>query len=75
MFIQKETIKKMSEARLGKSSWNKGKTGVYSEEMRKKMGVKKGNIPWNKGKTGVYSEETIKKMSETRKRLWKEKNI
>ena len=45
--------------------WNKGKTGVYSEESIEKMrraskhrgtpayGFKKGNIPWNKGTKGL----------------------
>lgn len=31
--------------------WNKGLTGIYSEETRQKMSLAKlGNIPWNKGK-------------------------
>lgn len=32
--------------------WNKGKTGIYSEETLEKISQRmKGNIPWNKGKT------------------------
>ena len=47
-----------------KQPWNKGKSGVYSDETRQKMSESsKGQIPWNKGKTGVYSEETRQKMS------------
>jgi len=50
-------------------AWNKGKTGVYSEEALKQMSESsKGHIPWHKGKTGVYSEEQLKKMSECAKR-------
>lgn len=59
-----ESIKKMSDAKKGKytgeknpmygkslTAWNKGKTGIYSEETLKKMSktqFKKGQIPWNK---------------------------
>jgi hypothetical protein len=53
--------------------WNKGKMGVYTEEIRLKMSVgqirsgnkppsRKGMISWNKGKINVYSKETIEKM-------------
>lgn len=41
--------------------WNKGKTGIYSEEAKKKM-------PWNKGKkTGPRTEETKRKIGEKNK--------
>ena len=40
-----------SNTMYGKPSWNKGKTGVYSEESRKKMSDAKQNFtPWNAGK-------------------------
>ena len=39
-------------------SWNKGKTGVYSEETRRKIG--------DKARGRTHSEETRKKMSEQR---------
>lgn len=48
-----------------KKVWNKGRTGIYSEETRKKMALgRKNKVPWNKGKTGIYSEETKKSISE-----------
>lgn len=56
-----EIKKKISVAKKGLASWNKGK---------------KGQIPWNKGKTGVYSKETLKKMSiasKNRVGYWKNK--
>jgi len=35
----------------GNIPWNKGKTGIYSEETRRKIGLAgKGRIPWMKGK-------------------------
>ena len=34
----KETGKKISKANKGKKAWNKGKTGIYSEETLKKIG-------------------------------------
>jgi hypothetical protein len=38
----------------GKTPWNKGKTGIYSQEQLDKWSSeRKGNEPWNKGLTGV----------------------
>lgn len=42
-----ETKKLMSEAKLGKSSWNKGKTGIYTEEQRQK---------WSQMRKGMLSD-------------------
>lgn len=40
--------------RRGIPSRNKGKTGIFSEEVLQKIrDSKKGNIPWNKGKKGL----------------------
>lgn len=50
---------KMSKALKGNTPWNKGKTGIYTEETRKKMSETK------KGKK--MSEKARKKMSETGK--------
>lgn len=58
--------------RYGKSPWNKGKVGIYSEEtLEKNAEAHRGLTPWNKGKTGVQiylplSEETKQKISEAR---------
>ena len=50
---------KLSRARMGKTPWNKGKKGIYSEESRRKMSeALKGR---------KHSEETRKKMSESLK--------
>ena len=54
----------------GKDPWNKGKTGIYSEETKQKISnTLKGNIPWNKGKkmSEAY-KESCKKGWITRKR-------
>ena len=52
-----ETKKKMSESRKGNIPWNKGKTGIYSEDTIEK--IRKGA----KGRTA--SDETKKKMSDS----------
>lgn len=49
--------------------WNKGKTGVYSEETRYKMGASmRGKVGWSRGKKlGPLSEEHKRKVSESLK--------
>ena len=50
--------------------WNKGKTGIYSEETKQKISnTLKGHIPWNKGKkmSEAY-KESCKKGWITRKK-------
>ena len=60
----------------GQIPWNKGKTGVYSEETRKKMGIQKigkkqspehiaALVKARKGKVGFHNKG--KKMSEEQK--------
>lgn len=51
--------------------WNKGKTGVYSDEILKKISDSKKGKPrttpiWNKGLKNCYSEETKQKQLENR---------
>ncbi len=53
-FSSEEARKKISESCKGKTPWNKGKTGIYSEETLRK------NSESNKGKK--RSKETRKKM-------------
>jgi G:T-mismatch repair DNA endonuclease (very short patch repair protein) len=65
----KKRYKKLHESQKGRIPWNKGKTGVYSEETKKKMSVsqfKKGSIPHNKGKK--VTEKERKKMIEAMNR-------
>lgn len=50
----KETKAKMSEMKQGYVPWNKGKTGIYSDETRKKISAA--------GKGRKHSEETKAKM-------------
>ena len=57
-----ETRKKLSEARKGKSPWNKGKTGIYSDETLDKM---RKNNKGNLGKS--FSDEHKRKISEALK--------
>jgi group I intron endonuclease len=57
--LSEETRERLVTIRKGKEPWNKGKTGVYSEEMLFRMG--KG------GKRRIDSEETRRKKSESRK--------
>ena len=46
----------------GRQAWNKGKTGIYSDETRKKMSFAKTDfVPWNKSKQ--MSEEYRKTVS------------
>ena len=47
----------ISEANKGKKPWNKGKTGIYSEETLKKMGARR-NVEW----TAEMREEQSKKL-------------
>lgn len=56
-----ETRQKISKALIGHTPWNKGKTGVYSEDTLRIMSESKlGNIPWNKGIP--RSDETKEKL-------------
>ena len=56
-----EARKKMSESHKGRTTWNKGKRGIYNEETRKKMGVQNiGRQSPMKGKK--HTPEAIKKM-------------
>lgn len=65
--FSEESKKRMSEAHKGQPAWNKGKSGVLSEETIEKMRLakvgkrlspgtefKKGIIPWSKGKKGIH---------------------
>ena len=57
-----ETSRKKSASLKGRTPWNKGKTGVFSEKTRREWSEKrKGRMPHNKGKP--HSEETKKKIS------------
>lgn len=58
----RKSIKKMKLSHKGAKAWNKGKTGVYTDEVKKKMGVKPiGFTGPNLGKK--FSAERRKKLS------------
>jgi len=66
-----ETKKKLRESKLGKKNprygtvpWNKGKTGVYSEEVLRNMSEnKKGKLAWNKGMSRKEMKEYSKQIN------------
>lgn len=54
----KEWSEKISKAKKGCIPWNKGKTGIYSDDTRKKISDSQiGRIPWNKGLKGYMEGE------------------
>jgi len=66
MYVMKPETERYGRFVKGVAPWNKGKTGVYSEEILKRMSeakkgkrmnpfgeFKKGHIPWNTGLNGV----------------------
>jgi hypothetical protein len=59
-----EWREKMSKSKKGKIPWNKGRTGIFTEETLEKLSKsRKGKPTWNKGKTGVYTKEALERMS------------
>jgi len=70
-----ETKAKISKALKGKIPWNKGETGVYSDEIRKKMsksGSIARNILWQKPqyrKKVSEARKGLKRPEETRKKM------
>jgi len=85
--FSEETRRKLSEAKKGKTPWNKGVKGYHtslkgrkrSEEFRKKISeATKGRIPWNKGKPRTeeekeaISEGTRKAMANLPPEKWEE---
>jgi len=61
-----EKKRKISESCKGRKAWNKGLTGIYSEETLKSNSEKhKGKTPWNFGKQ--LSEEHCQHLSEAHK--------
>ena len=63
MLGKKQTLKGLATCPAG---WNKGMTGIYTEESKIKMGLgRKGKSPKNKGISGIVkmSDETRMKMS------------
>ena len=60
--LSAKTKRRMSLSKKGKPTWNKGKTGIYTNEVKKKMGVKPiGFTGPNLGKK--FSAKTRKKLS------------
>lgn len=61
-YVSEETKRKNSESHKGQIPWNKGKTNIYTEEIKQRMSEAKKGKP--------KSEETKMKMSEAAKRRW-----
>ena len=60
--LSAKTKRRISLSKKGKPTWNKGKTGIYTNEVKKKMGVKPiGFTGPNLGKK--FSAKTRKKLS------------
>ena len=59
--MNSETKIKISNSKKGTIPWNKGKTGIYSEETRMKMGSSL------RGKLRPQTEETIRKIKESKR--------
>ena len=55
-----ESKLKMSEKKIGKDTWNKGKTNIYSDETKLKMSEKKIGTKWMVGKKAT--DEAKEKM-------------
>ena len=79
--MSKETIKRMSESKVGNVPWNKGltkKTDLRIELVGKKIQKKlKGRTPWNKGLTKAKHlslQKISKKTSERNKKFWSNKS-
>lgn len=61
--FSKEIRDKLSKSHIGQIPWNKGKTGIYSEETKIKIGSGRRGKPSNYGMLGKkHSEETKQKM-------------
>lgn len=74
-FSEKHKLK-IGKANKGKTPWNKGKTGIYSDEtLKKKRDSAKGQIPWQKGIIGEnhFNWKGGKKLS-IKRRYNKQKN-
>ena len=55
--VSEETRKKLSEARKGKPTWNKGKTSCYSKEtLQKRSEARKGKHWYNNGDTSILAK-------------------
>lgn len=66
--FNEEVRKRMSKAKKGKTTWNKGIPMSEESKEKLRMSIKESNrVPWNKGKVGyrVDSEETKQKRIES----------
>jgi hypothetical protein len=57
----------MANSKKGKDPWNKGKSGIYTQETKDRIAIatsksSKGRIPWNKG-LDKETDERVKKSS------------
>lgn len=76
MYGRKHTVEsrlKMSESRKGYTPWNKGKTGIYSQEVRDKISKAHIGHKYNLGKK--HTKETKKAISESTKKQWEDERF
>ena len=78
--FSKETLQKMSQARLGKDPWNKGvkgsipwNKGVKGAQAAWNKGLKSSVVPWNKGKGRSLAEKRAAHNIATKKHRDKKK--
>lgn len=69
----KKTRLKMSEARKGREPWNKGLTGIYSQESRNKISETHRGNQYNLGKK--HTDETKEKIGKSTKKQWESKEF
>lgn len=69
----KEVREKLRRINIGRTPWNKGKIGIYSEETRKKISEAHKGHKYNLGKR--HTEETKNKISEQTQKQWEDEHF
>ena len=69
----KETREKLSKSHMGKTPWNKGKAGIYSQQTRDKISQAHKGHKYNLGKR--HTKETKEKISAKTHKQWEDENF